>query len=209
MEEKNIQIVIIDDDPEMETRPLYEVLLEKFQKENVIWKQKSLDGLNYVNEHLDKRTIIILDYDFGSKNENGLVLFQNLQKKSSLLYIILNTAKSIDEIPNDELKMFINNHLMALVDKTDGYKKTLDEIDKAIGYLNSSVDCILEEWILRHEQFTQETPYIKDEKGNPISLTDVLNEIRKNTDFGREITSNIISTAISLIQKDIDKIEKS
>ena len=98
---------------------------------------------------------------------------------------------------------------MALVDKTDGYKKTLDEIDKAIGYLNSSVDCILEEWILRHEQFTQETPYIKDEKGNPISLTDVLNEIRKNTDFGREITSNIISTAISLIQKDIDKIEKS
>ena len=202
------QIVIIDDDPEMESRPLYEELVEKYGKETIIWKENSDDGLSFIKKNLDKRTIIILDYDFGSKKDNGLKLFQKIQNESALLYIILNTAKSIDEIPNDELKAFINNHLMALVDKTDGYEKTLLEIEKAINYLNNRVDCILEEWILRHEFFTREKPYIKDEKGNNISLNDVLNEIRKDTEFGRKMSSNIISTTISLLQKDIDKIDK-
>ena len=202
------QIVIIDDDPEMESRPLYEELVEKYGKESIIWKENSDDGLSFIKKNLDKRTIIILDYDFGSKKDNGLKLFQKIQNESALLYIILNTAKSIDEIPNDELKAFINNHLMALVDKTDGYEKTLLEIEKAINYLNNRVDCILEEWILRHEFFTREKPYIKDEKGNNISLNDVLNEIRKDTEFGRKMSSNIISTTISLLQKDIDKIDK-
>lgn len=202
------QIVIIDDDPEMESRPLYEEIVEKYGKETIIWKENSDDGLSFIKKNLDKRTIIILDYDFGSKKDNGLKLFQKIQNESALLYIILNTAKSIDEIPNDELKAFINNHLMALVDKTDGYEKTILEIEKAINYLNNRVDCILEEWILRHEFFTREKPYIKDEKGNNISLNDVLNEIRKDTEFGRKMSSNIISTTISLLQKDIDKIDK-
>lgn len=202
------QIVIIDDDPEMESRPLYEELVDKYGKENIVWKENSDDGLSFINKNLEKRTIIILDYDFGSEKDNGLKLFQKIQKESALLYIILNTAKSIVEIPNDELKAFINNHLMALVDKTDGYEKTLLEIEKAINYLNNRVDCILEEWILRHEFFTREKPYIKDEKGKNISLNDVLNEIRKDTEFGRKMSSNIISIAISTLQKDIAKIDK-
>jgi DNA-binding NtrC family response regulator len=200
------QIVIIDDDPEMESRPLYEELVEKYGKENIIWKENADDGLSFIKQNLDKKIIIILDYDFGSKRDNGLKLFQKIQDESILLYIILNTAKSIIDIPNNELKAFINNHLMALVDKTDGYEKTLSEIEKAINYLNNRVDCILEEWILRHEFFTREKPYIKDENGNNVSLNDVLREIRKNTDFGRKMSSNIISTAISLLQKDINKI---
>jgi hypothetical protein len=202
------QIIIIDDDPEMESRPLYEELVDKYGKENLVWKENPNEGLTYVEENLTQKTIIILDYDFGSKRANGLQLFQELQKKSALLYIILNTAKIIDDIPHAELKSFINNHIMALVDKTDGYKETLRQVEYAIGYLNNRVDCILEEWIIRHDFFTREKPYIKNEKGENISLNDVLNEIRKDTEFGRKMSSNIISTAISLLQKDIDKIEK-
>ena len=202
------QIIIIDDDPEMESRPLYEELVVKYGKENLVWKENPNEGLTYVEENLTQKTIIILDYDFGSKRANGLQLFQELQKKSALLYIILNTAKIIDDIPHAELKSFINNHIMALVDKTDGYKETLIQVENGIGYLNNRVDCILEEWIIRHDFFTREKPYIKNEKGENISLNDVLNEIRKDTEFGRKMSSNIISTAISLLQKDIDKIEK-
>lgn len=203
------QIVIIDDDPEMESRPLYEELVDKYGKDHIIWKENSDEGLNFINKNINKRTIIILDYDFGSRKENGLKLFQKIQKESALLYVILNTAKSLNEIPNDELKFFINNHLMALVDKTDGYEKTLLEVEKAINYLNNRVDCILEEWILRHESFTREKPYMKNEKGDNISLNDVLMEIRKDSEFGRNMSSNIISIAISMLQKDIDKIDKN
>ena len=206
---KPVRIIIVDDDPEMETRPLYDELVEKYGKENVIWKENSDEGLLYVGQNLEQRIIIILDYDFGSKKANGLKLFQELQNESSLLYIILNTAKSIDEIPNEELKAFINNHLMALVDKTDGYMETLNQVEKGINHLNNRVDCILEEWILRHERFKREEPYIKDAKGNTYSLNYILAEIRKDTDFGREWSKNIISLAISMIQRDIDKLNPS
>ena len=203
-----MQILIIDDDPEMSERPLFLKLVQKYGSNYVIWKENPKDGIEFLKQNLHLRTIIILDYDFGTKS-NCIDVFQAIQAQSALLYIILNTAKDISEINEVDLKIFINNHLMALVDKSDynGYQKTLIEVEKAIGYLNNRVDCILEEWILRHEFFTREKPYIRDTTGKTISLNDVLYEIRKDTNFGREMSSNIIRTAISLLQKDIDKID--
>jgi DNA-binding NtrC family response regulator len=206
-QETPTQIVIIDDDPETKTRSLYEELVDKYGEENIAWKQDSSSGINFIDENLGKRIIVILDYDFGSQDINGLKVFEKLQEKSSLLYVILYTAKSVDEIPNADIKAFINNHLMAFIDKPhNGYEKALIEVEKAINNLNNRVDCILEEWILRHEFFTREKPYIKDEKGEVISLNDVLMQIRQNTEFGRKMSNNIINTAITLIQKDIAKL---
>lgn len=200
------QIVVIDDDLRFTTKPLFEELVERYGSDNVIWKEMPKEGLDYIEKNLTKRTIVILDYHFGDKTAKGLSWLKPLQDTSSLIYVILNTSHEVDTIPPQELKDCINNHLMALVDKTDGYEKTLYEVDKAISYLNNRVDCILEEWILRHERFTREKPYIKDENGEAISLNDVLEHIRKDTDFGRRMSSNIISTAISMLQKDIDKL---
>ncbi len=204
----NKQILIIDDDPEMGERPLFIKLVQKYGSDCVTWKEDPKEGVEFLKQNLHLQTIIILDYDFGT-NSNCIDIFQDIQKQSALLYIILNTAKDITEINESDLKIFINNHLMALVDKSDnnGYRKTLDEVEKAIGYLNNRVDCILEEWILRHEFFTREKPYIKDENGNLLSMNDVLNNIRRDTDLGRRMSRNIISTAISLLQKDIDKLD--
>lgn len=199
----NIRIIIIDDDNEITERPLYFKLEDIYGEENIKWFETPEDALEYIKDNLNQRTIILLDYEFGTKRTNGLKVFQELQQISSLLYIILYTAKSIN-IPAEQLKKFINNHLMALVDKTsDGYEVALREIESAIKYLNNRVDVILEEWILRHEKFKRETPYIKDENGKTYNLNDVLSEIRKDTDFGKKMTSNIISTAISFLQQDI------
>lgn len=204
-----IQILIIDDDPEMDERSLFLKLVQKYGSNQVIWKEEPKEGIEFLRQNIHLRTIVILDYDFGTKS-NCIDIFQEIQTQSSLIYIILNTAKDISEIKESDLKIFINNHLMALVDKSDynGYQKTLLEVEKAIGYLNNRVDCILEEWILRHEMFTREQPYIRYATGENISLNDVLKEIRQDTEFGREMSSNIIRTAISLLQKDIDKIDK-
>ncbi len=208
MQNRPFQIVIIDDDLRFTERPLFEELVELYGQDNIIWKETPQEGLEYLNSNLTKRTIVLLDYYFGDKKPNGLAWWHSLQDTSSLIYVILNTSHEITFIPQEELKYCINNHLMAIVDKTDGYKTTLLEVEKAIGYLNNRIDSMLEEWILRHEVFTREKPYIKDETGKQISLNDVLSEIRKDTDFGRKMTSNIINTAISFIQKDIDKITK-
>jgi hypothetical protein len=202
----NQQIVLIDDDPEMEGRPLFLKLVQKYGDNHVIWKENPQEGIEYLKQNLHVRTIVILDYDFGSKS-NCIDIFQEIQAQSTLLFVILNTAKDIAEIKVSDLKIFINNHLTSLVDKTDGYEKTLSEVEKAIKHLNNRVDCILEEWILRHEFFTREKPYMKDENGNILSMNVVLNNIRQDNDLGRKMSSNIISTAISLLQKDIDKLD--
>jgi hypothetical protein len=202
----NQQIVLIDDDPEMEGRPLFLKLVQKYGDNHVIWKENPQEGIEYLKQNLHVRTIVILDYDFGSRS-NCIDIFQEIQAQSTLLFVILNTAKDIAEIKVSDLKIFINNHLTSLVDKTDGYEKTLSEVEKAIKHLNNRVDCILEEWILRHEFFTREKPYMKDENGNILSMNDVLNNIRQDNDLGRKMSSNIISTAISLLQKDIDKLD--
>ena len=202
----NQQIVIIDDDPEMWERPLFLKLVQKYGNNHIIWKENPQEGIEYLKQNLHVRTIVILDYDFGSKS-NCIDIFQEIQTQSTLLFVILNTAKDISEIKASDLKIFINNHLTSLVDKTDGYEKTLSEVEEAIKHLNNRVDCILEEWILRHEFFTREKPYIKDENGTLLSMNDVLDNIREDTDLGRKMSSNIISTAISLLQRDINKLD--
>lgn len=205
MSQQAVQIVIIDDDPEMGTRPLFVKLVQKYEKENIIWKENPKEGISYIKEHLTKRTIVILDYHFGIKQTNGLTIFKDLQKESSLLYVILNTAREINDIPNSELKVFINDHLMALVDKTDGYKATLLQVEKAINYLDNRVDCILEEWIVRHERFKRTTPYLKDDKGESYTLREILSEIRRDTPLGKSMSSNIIRTAITLLQNEMNQ----
>lgn len=208
MKNRPFQIITIDDDLRFKERPLFEELIEIYGEDNVIWQETPEEGLTYIKENLTKRTIVILDYDFGTKKANGLTWLKPLQETSSLIYIILYTSHEVYVIDQNDLKDCINNHLMALVDKAnDGYEVVLLEVEKAIGYLNNRVDCILEEWILRHEFFTREKPYLKDENGNLLSMNDVLNNIRRDTDLGRKMSSNIISTAISLLQRDIDKLD--
>lgn len=207
MKNENLRIIFIDDDKEVTQRPLYFKLEDDFGSESLMWFESPEAGLEFIKENLGKRIIILLDYDFGTKTTNGLEVFIELQKISSLLYIILYTAKS-NNIPSEQLKKFINNHLMALVDKTsDGYEIALEEINNAIKNLNNRVDCILEEWILRHQKFKRETSYIKNEEGELLSLNDILLEIRKDTPFGKKMANNIISTAITIMQKDIEKID--
>ncbi|MCU0468630.1 MAG: hypothetical protein MUF58_08515 [Arcicella sp.] len=207
MQNRPFQIITIDDDSRFKERPLFEELVELYGEDNVIWQETPEEGLDYINANLTKRTVVILDYDFGTKKANGLTWLKPLQEKSSLIYIILYTSHEIDIIDRKELKDCVNNHLMALVDKTDGYERAIQEVEKAINSMNNRVDCILEEWILRHEFFTREKPYMKDENGDLLSMNDVLNNIRQDTDLGRKMSSNIISTAISLLQKDIDKLD--
>jgi hypothetical protein len=208
MQNKPFQIITIDDDLRFKERPLFEELVELYGRENVIWQETPAEGLAYIKANLTKRTIVILDYDFGTKRPNGLTWLKPLQDASSLIYIILYTSHEVDVINPKQLKECINNHLMALVDKADdGDEIVLSEVEKAIGYLNNRIDCILEEWILRHEFFTREKAYMKDENGNILSMNDVLDNIRQDTFLGRKMSSNIISTAISLLQKDIDKLD--
>ena len=197
-----LQIVIIDDDRKMADSPLLLKLHSLYQKENVVWIEDPDEGINYIKAHLKKRTVVILDYNFPF-GENGFEVFKKLQNESSLLYIVLNTSHSLKSINEEELKGFINNHLMAYVDKTvDGYQKTVEEVAKGFEHLSRGVDCALEEWILNlDEEERTEKNIITRGSGIAWSLEDLLHEIRQRTPKGLNAEKNIIILSLDLINR--------
>jgi hypothetical protein len=197
------QIVIIDDDRKMPDSPLFQKLCSIYKKENIVWIENQDDGLAYIKSNLNKRTVVILDYSF-PYGENGFAVFKKLQDQSSLLYIVINTSNAIKSIDGNEIKGFINNHLMAYVDKTaDGYQKTVEEVAKGFEHLSRGIDCALEEWIAKmpEERRTRKL-YVSREDGREWTMDDILHEIRQRSDEGIRYERTMINLVLNLISRD-------
>ena len=199
------KIIIIDDNLK-KNAPLVVELIDRQGIENVLLFNRSNDGLNYILQNLFQRMVIILDWDLGYGEIQGIDIFDNIRAKTALIYIIFNTVKEIDDIPRKQLKRMINNDAMAIVDKTDGYKKTLEFVDKAIHQLDSRLDSVLEQWVNRHSEDERIKPYIATRSGKVYSLNDLLEEIRHRTDIGKDMEKKMIYLTIDLLARGKEKL---
>jgi hypothetical protein len=103
-----------------------------------------------------------------------------------------------------QIEIALNFRNISQSDRLDAILKVFDETY----FEKNRVAKILQDWIVRHEIFTREKPYIKYRDGTSKSLNSILSEIEDYTDFGRNFVDNIISTAIGLIVNDIEKMSK-
>lgn len=204
--ENKVKILIIDD-LLLENAPLVVDLKEKYGDENIIRFKQSKEGLDYVKANLYQKMIIILDWEFGKGEMQGIDVFNEIRKKTSLIYIIVNTAKSFSDISNLDLKNLINNDAMAIVDKTDGYKTTLKFVDEAVHQLDSRLDSVLEQWVNRHSEDERIKPFIASRSGQVYSLNDLLKEIRHKTDLGKDMEKKMIYLTIDLLARGKEKID--
>jgi hypothetical protein len=200
-----IKIVVIDDNLR-KNAPLMIELIEKYSEENILLFKKSRDGLDYVLGNLNKKIIVILDLGFGSGEMQGIDVFEKIREETSLVYIIVNTAQPLSNISGIDLKKMINNDAMAIVDKTDGYKKTLEFVDKAVHQLDSKLDAVLEQWVNRHSEDDRIKPFIASRSGQVYSLNDLLKEIRQKTDIGKDMEKKMIYLTIDLLARGKEKI---
>lgn len=123
-----------------------------------------------------------------------------------------NPMLAAADIPDDS--QFDKSVLLAQIQAVIAFPKSKDDekIDSLMRLFDkmyfeqNSVAKILKEWILRHERFTREKPYIRLPNNQTMSLNDILFEIENYTEFGKEQVKNIIGTAITLVQRDIDKL---
>ena len=203
--ENNAQILIIDD-LLRDNAPLVVNLREKYGDSNIIRFKQSKEGLDYVKANLSQKMVIILDWEFGKGEMQGIDVFDEIRKETSLIYIIVNTAKALSDISSLDLKKLINNDAMAIVDKTDGYKKTLDFVDKAIHQLDSRLDSVLEQWVNRHSEDERIKPYIATRSGKVYSLNDLLDEIRHQTEMGKDMEKKMIYLTIDLLARGKEKL---
>ena len=196
------QIIVIDDDIETETREFFFQLQQKYGEANVLWKESPNDLKDYFKDKLNKRTVVILDYGFKNSHKTGLDCFKELQDCSSLLYIILYTARDVRTFSDDGLKEFINNRLMGLIFKTDDYPKLLQQVEKGFNeHLSRGVDAALEEWIIQLDEDERSEKILANREGKSWSLNDMLYEIRNRTPDGIEAERNIITLSLDLISR--------
>jgi hypothetical protein len=194
------QIVIIDDDITSDNYPLVDILGIEYGEENIHIFETPNEGIKYIEDNLSKRIIVILDIMFGGK-PMGFDVFNRITEKSSLVCFIVITG-NMERIDRKDLIKLVNGHAWYFIQRDKNYAEIMAVIQKAEYHLVSRVDGALEEWILRHNTFKREEPYLKLADGTTRSLNDILGEIRKGTVFGEEIQKNILNIAISKLQKD-------
>lgn len=196
----NTEIVIIDDSFDM-FDPLVVELREHFPAANVTVKNNPDDGLKYVLANLSKKIIVLLDYNFKTGQPKGHDVLLKIREATSLVYVIIMTAKQFSTIPHTELVDFVNNDALAVVQNTVDTAEMLKLVSKAAQQLSVRVDCVLEQWISNHSEDEQNEPYLTTTTGETYTLKDILREIRQQSAFGQKMERNIMMLAVDLLTR--------
>lgn len=200
-----LNIVVVDDSLAEDDALLVELSI-RFGYKNVLLKNTAEDGLNYILENLDKKLIVLLDVDLGSKERDGIKILMDLRKKTTLVYVIIFTAKELNSLTSTQLSILINNDGVAYVKNTSDVKDVIKIIEGANHRLDSRIDCAIEQWIMRYKG-NKNQPYITSKSGKSYSLRDVLNEVRLQTDFGKELERGMIKIALYFLTNNEERID--
>lgn len=194
------KIIVIHDG--LETRraedPLLVSLKISFPACEVIHFENSNIGLEYVLKNLNQKIIVILDINFSEGELSGVQVFEGIRKQTSLVYVIMVTARSLKEINNNDLISMINNDALA-IENVFSYPKIIKLVEDAVHKLDVRVDSVLEEWITKQTEEKREMPYLKIKGGKTYTLNDILKSIREQTELGRQLERNILKLAIDLL----------
>jgi DNA-binding NtrC family response regulator len=194
------KVIVIHDDLE-KNDPLIISIQESYGKDNTLFFKKSDEGLEYVLNNLTQKLIVLLDLNFKANEPSGVDVFESIREKTSLVYIIIMTASSLNSVNNNDLVKFINNDALAFIQSTDNYQDVLKLIDKAAHQLDVRVDSVLEEWITKLSDEERQKPYLKLKEDKEFSLDEILTSIREQGDVGKMLEKNILKLAIDLLTR--------
>lgn len=201
------KVIVIHDDI-TENLPIMVMLREKHGEENVKLFTHSQEGLNYVLDNLGTKMIVLLDKNFKGREISGIRVFEKIREKTSLVYVILITVSKITEMDDDELKMLINKDLFKFESFTSDYTKILELVDEAIVHLSLRVDCVIEEWIMRHPPEARTQVLFQDKEGKTFTMDDILESIRNQGEVGVYFERSLLGLAIELFGRQKLKINQ-
>jgi hypothetical protein len=207
MNNSPVKIVVIHDDVS-EGSPIMVMLEKKYGKENVILHQHSQHGLDYVLNNLGPKMVVLLDKNFyEGKEKSGIKVFEEIRDQTSLVSVILTSVSNISDIGEDNLKTLINNELFAFISFTSDFAEILKLIDVAVERMQLRIDCVIEEWIMKHPLEKRNQPLVKLKEGRSYSMNEVLESIRKQTPLGIDFEKNLLKLSIELFSRQKLKID--
>ncbi|HEY0743537.1 MAG TPA: hypothetical protein VGD40_18845 [Chryseosolibacter sp.] len=200
-----VKIIVIHDGLIQNDDPLLIALRDRFSGSQITHFVNSNEGLKFVLDNLKQKMIVLLDINFSRGEKSGVEVFEDIRKKTSLVHIIMITARNLAEIKSDELISMINHDALAL-ENASNYPEIVSLVEKAMYRLEVRVDCILEEWIETQSIEDRNKPYIKMSDGSQYTLTEVLESIRQQTGIGIALEKNIMKLAVDLLVRQKAKL---
>lgn len=195
----NVTIVYIDDDKKMQEDAFLDDISDDVNE--ILYFEKSSEGLSYINENIDKNIIVILDWKFNSSLQQGDDVLKDIDGISVLVPVIVFTGASIDATETN--KMFRDN-AFSCVPKDASTTTLTNAIRSAYDRIQNDIRYIMEKWILKQSEEKRNRPYMKS--GDKIyTLNDILTSIRKQDEFGKETTRGILSLATELFTNNMRK----
>jgi DNA-binding response OmpR family regulator len=195
-----MEIIVIDDNLNTEDPLIVELGME-YKDENIKLFTKSEEGLSYLKENLNKELIVILDINFPHTEKNGHEVLAEIRQHNKLIPVIIWSAKDGSA---DDFTDFINNHALFYVKQTGTTEEIIDRVKDAKHRLNLDVATAIENWLKQQEDKTQ-TLMVSGES-DPLSVNDLIKEIRLETEKGQKIEESILRLTISLLFRSKESI---
>lgn len=195
----DFKIIVIDDNMS-QTDPFIRRFQKTYSDVEVSLFQDANKGVKFILQNLSVKMIVFLDckFDMGIQ---GMDALRKIREKTSLLYIIMMSANSLFQLPLEDVIEMINNEGIYFINNSDTQKA--DGLIKEIRHKwETHFDCVLEQWLQSHK--VTSIPVI-NRGGIDYSLNDILNEVRLQTGFGKEIEQLMYkSTILSLLEGNLD-----
>lgn len=197
----NITFVIIDDTESIKEHTLLYTLEDRGYKTEFFSKPDS--GLNFILDSLDINMIVLLDIQFSNSDvDDGHSILKKINDKSELIPVILWSGINETE---ESFGDFINNNAFGFISKSATIKESMMIIEKAINFLRSSLDNIIEDWIIAKDADKDKPIYITS-NGKSYTLNDILTEIRLQTSVGKEFSTKLNSLTIDLLLRNKENL---
>ena len=179
--------------------------IKKYGFETLVFND-SPEALQYIMQHLEKRIIVVLDLNLFPNQPDGRKVLQEIRKHTFLIPVIIWTGKDEHEI--EKFSDFINNDAFAFTKRDmDDYNELIEKIKQAELSLSLQVGPALEEWINLHSEEMKNIPYIFSRNGKTYTLNELLQEIRMQTEFGKQMEKNILMLTIDLLARNKERLK--
>lgn len=192
-------ILIIDDSLDEDDSIIVE-LSEKY--ETVVFCETPEKGITYVDNNLNKDIIVILDIDFGGLKLNGHDVLNSIRERSFLIPVIIWSSINEEKSTFSDL---INNKAFAFVKRADK-EKLFEQIEKAELSIKTSLVGAIEDWITSHKGEDLEKPFLVLGNGQTLSLSQILLEIRRESEIGKMIRKNLMKLTIDLLMRKKERL---
>ncbi|HTO15634.1 MAG TPA: hypothetical protein VLZ83_07675 [Edaphocola sp.] len=204
MDKLDATIVIIDNDKAL-NNPDSGLMIElnmNFESIRFFYKQE--DGLEYIQNNLDKRIIVLLDLGFPSGTPSDHEILESIREVSFLIPVLIWSGVDEDK---ESFADLINNRAYAFLNKNASTEEIIGKLKEAYNYADNDISIALEEWIVAHSDEQKEKPYLITVDGRQLSLNELLNEIRMQSNTGKYFSKNLSKLTIDLLTRNKEKLD--